>query len=103
MMTHAHVPDKHFLVLSGMSRNTRSKQKTGLPCLGGLPLVGALFSKKQNVDSKRNIIIFVRPHIIRSMDDYRKLTQQETDFQRQNSEPKSFDQAASAFMKDREP
>jgi len=102
MMTHVHVPDKHFLVLSGMARNTRSRQKTGLPCLGGLPLIGGWFSKKQNVDAKRNIIIFVRPHIIRSMDDYRKLTQQETDFQRQNSEPKSFDQAADAFMKERE-
>ncbi|HEX2578836.1 MAG TPA: hypothetical protein VHK67_00335 [Rhabdochlamydiaceae bacterium] len=102
MMTHVHVPDKHFLVLSGMARNTRSQQKTGLPCLGGLPLIGALFSKKQNVDSKRNIIIFVRPHIIRSMDDYRNLTQQETNFQRQNSEPKAFDQATGAFMKDRE-
>jgi type III secretion protein C len=95
MMTHVHVPNKHFLVLSGMARNTRSHHKAGLPCLGGLPYIGALFSKTQNVETKRNIIIFVRPHIIRSMDDYRKLTQQESDFQRQNSEPGSFDKAVS--------
>lgn len=101
MMTHVHVPDKHFLVLSGMARNTRSHHKAGLPCLGGLPFIGAAFSKTQNVDSKRNIIIFVRPHIIRSMDDYRKLTEHETDFQRQNSEPEAFDKASSAFTKDR--
>jgi type III secretion protein C len=101
MMTHVHVPDKHFLVLSGMARNSRSHHKAGLPCLGGLPFIGAAFSKTQNVDSKRNIIIFVRPHIIRSMDDYRKLTQQESDFQRKNSEPGSFDKASSAFTQDR--
>jgi type III secretion protein C len=101
MMTHVHVPDKHFLVLSGMARNTRSHHKAGLPCLGGLPFIGALFSKTEKVDTKRNIIIFVRPHIIRSMDDYRKLTQQETEFQRQNSEPGSFDKAADPFTKDR--
>ncbi len=101
MMTHVHVPDKHFLVLSGMARNTRSTHKAGLPCLGGLPFIGAAFSKTQNVSSKRNIIIFVRPHIIRSMDDYRKLTQQENDFQRENSEPGSFDKAMNAFTKDR--
>jgi type III secretion protein C len=99
MMTHVHVPDKHFLVLSGMARNTRSHHKAGLPCLGGLPFIGAAFSKTQNIDSKRNIIIFVRPHIIRSMDDYRKLTQQETDFQRENSSEGSFDQAIGPFKK----
>jgi type II secretory pathway component GspD/PulD (secretin) len=101
MMTHVHVPDKHFLVLSGMARNTRSHHKAGLPCLGGLPFIGAMFSKTQNIESKRNIIIFVRPHIIRSMDDYRKLTQQESDFQRENSHQDSFDKATNAFIKDR--
>ncbi len=101
MMTNVHVPDKHFLVLSGMARNTRSNHKAGLPCLGGLPFIGAAFAKKQNVETKRNIIIFVRPHIIRSMDDYRKLTQQESDFQRENSHEGSFDKAAGAFTKER--
>lgn len=101
MMTHVHVPDKHFLVLSGMARNTRSHHKAGLPCLGGLPFIGAMFSKTQNIESKRNIIIFVRPHIIRSMDDYRKLTLQESDFQRENSHQDSFDKATNAFIKDR--
>jgi type III secretion protein C len=101
MMTHVHVPDKHFLVLSGMARNTRSQHKAGLPCLGGLPFIGAAFAKKENLDTKRNIIIFVRPHIIRSMDDYRKLTQQESDFQRENSQSGSFDKAMEPFNKER--
>lgn len=99
MMTHVHVPDKHFLVLSGMARNARRHHKAGLPCLGGLPGIGALFSKTENRDAKRNVIIFVRPHIIRSMDDYRKLTQQQMDFQRENSEPGSFDKAMDVFNK----
>jgi type II secretory pathway component GspD/PulD (secretin) len=101
MMTHVHVPDKHFLVLSGMARNARSHHKAGLPCLGGIPFLGAAFSKTQNRDEKRNVIIFVRPHIIRSMEDYRKLTEQETDFHRENSAPGSFDKAMEAFNKDR--
>ena len=99
MMTHVHVPDKHFLVFSGMARNARRHHKAGLPCLGGLPGIGALFSKTENRDAKRNVIIFVRPHIIRSMDDYRKLTQQQMDFQRENSEPGSFDKAMDVFNK----
>jgi len=77
MMTHVHVPDKHFLVLSGMIRNANAHHKSGVPCLGGLPVIGAAFSKTRKRDEKRNVIIFVRPHIIHSFDDYKKLTQAE--------------------------
>jgi type III secretion protein C len=75
MMTHVHVPDQHFLVLSGMIRNSNMRHKTGLPCLGGLPWIGVLFSQNRKLEEKRNIIIFVRPHIIHSMDDYKKVTE----------------------------
>jgi type III secretion protein C len=95
MMTHVHVPDKHFLVLSGMIRNAKSRHKAGLPCLGGLPLIGALFSKTQKHDEKRNVIIFVRPHIIRSVDDYRRITQNQEDLYKKLSPPDSIEQATS--------
>ncbi len=75
MATHVHVPDKHFLVLSGGVRNARSHQRTGIPCLGGLPWVGHVFSKKRQHNEKRNILIFVRPHIIHSFDEYKDITQ----------------------------
>lgn len=74
MATHVHVPDKHFLVLSGMARNANSKHKSGVPFLSKIPLVGALFSKTKKQDEKRNILIFVRPHIIHSMEDYQRVT-----------------------------
>ncbi|HSX04228.1 MAG TPA: secretin N-terminal domain-containing protein [Rhabdochlamydiaceae bacterium] len=74
MATHVHVPDNHFLVLSGMIRNSKSYQKSGLPCLGGLPYIGAAFSKTRKINEKRNILIFVRPHIINSFEDYDKVT-----------------------------
>lgn len=74
MVTHVHVPDKNFLVLSGMIRNTKARHKAGLPCLGGLPWIGAAFSKTRKHDEKRNVVIFVRPHIIRSFEDYQKVT-----------------------------
>jgi type III secretion protein C len=75
MVTHVHVPDKHFLVLSGMVRNAKSHHKTGLPCLGGLPVIGSLFSKTKEQNEKRNILIFVRPHIIHSFEEYGKITE----------------------------
>ncbi len=75
MVTDAHVPDRHFLVLSGMMRNATSVQKAGLPCLGGIPYLGSLFGKTKRSSEKRSVIIFVRPHIVRSMDEYRDLSQ----------------------------
>ncbi len=74
MSTLAHVPDNHFLVLSGMGRNARSLQKAGIPCLGGLPAIGAAFSKTRRMSEKRNVLIFVRPHIINSFEDYARLS-----------------------------
>ena len=95
MMTHVHVPDKHFLVLSGMIRNAKSRHKAGLPCLGGLPWIGALFSKTQKHDEKRNVIIFVRPHIIKSVEDYRRITQNQEDLYQKLAPPNSIEQATS--------
>ena len=92
MATHVHVPDKHFLVLSGMIRNTKAQHKAGLPCLGGLPWVGAAFSKTRQNDEKRNVIIFVRPHIVRSFQDYQDLSGTQAEIYRsQAAEPQDFD------------
>lgn len=74
MSTRVHVPDQHFLVLSGMVKNSRITKKTGIPCLGGLPLIGALFSKNKVEKEKKNILIFVRPQIIHSFDHYKDLS-----------------------------
>ncbi len=95
MMTHVHVPDKHFLVLSGMIRNAKSQHKAGIPCLGGLPGIGALFSKTKKHDEKRNVIIFVRPHIIKSVDDYRRITENQEELYQKLSPPDAIEQATS--------
>ena len=75
MVTHVHVPDQHFLVLSGMIRNSQLRHKTAVPCLGGLPIIGAAFGNTTDRDEKRNIIIFVRPRIINSIDEYKTITE----------------------------
>ena len=93
MMTHVHVPDKNFLVLSGMIRNSKAHHKAGLPCLGGLPIIGAAFSKTKKQDEKRNMIIFVRPHIIHSFEDYRNLTKNQESVYQSQAAPGAFSEA----------
>ena len=90
MATHVHVPDKHFLVLSGAIRNAKGKHKAGIPCLGGLPVIGAAFSKTHQREEKRNVIIFVRPHIIHSFDDYQHVTNSQKELYKERSFGKDF-------------
>ncbi len=97
MVTHVHVPDKNFLVLSGMIRNAKGNHRSGLPCLGGLPIIGAAFSKTTRQDEKRNVIIFVRPHIIRSAEDYKQVTEKEEDLFETLSEKDDFREALKIF------
>ncbi len=100
MATHVHVPDKHFLVLSGMIRNSKAKHKAGIPCLGSLPLIGALFSKTKKLDEKRNIIIFVRPHIIHSFQDYQNLTEAQEKVYRNQADPIDFEAGINLLPKE---
>lgn len=75
METRVHVPDQHFVALSGMIQDSKARYRTAIPCLGGLPVVGALFSENDRTDSKSNIIIFMRPFIINTYDEYKKITE----------------------------
>lgn len=85
MQTTVHVPDNHFLILSGMVNNTNVKSKSGIPCLGGLPLIGAAFSKDNNTITNTNIVIFLRPHILTSMDDLRSISEAQEQFFREQA------------------
>lgn len=75
MTTRVHVPDKTFVALSGLINDTKIRFKTGLPCLGGLPVIGLAFSQNARQDQTANVIIFLRPHIINSIDTYRQITE----------------------------
>jgi type II secretory pathway component GspD/PulD (secretin) len=75
MSTRVSVPDKHFLVLSGMIQDTKTHFKSQIPCLGGIPVIGLAFQENDRVNSKSNVIIFVRPHIINTFDEYKMITE----------------------------
>jgi type II secretory pathway component GspD/PulD (secretin) len=85
MSTRVHVPDNHFLVLSGMIQDNKNNFRSGIPCLGGLPVVGALFAQNDRYNSKDNIIIFMRPIIIDSFEDYDRVTEGEEAMYKQSA------------------
>ncbi|MCX6990538.1 MAG: hypothetical protein NTX49_05685 [Chlamydiae bacterium] len=85
MTTRVHVPDNHFLVLSGMIQDSKNNYRSGIPCLGGLPVVGALFAQNDRQNTKTNVIIFMRPIIINTFEDYDRVTEGEEAMFKQNA------------------
>ncbi|MBS0614995.1 MAG: hypothetical protein JSR58_00395 [Verrucomicrobia bacterium] len=68
------VPDQHFVVLSGMLQDSKARFKSSVPCLGGIPLIGLAFTESDRLNAKNNIIMFIRPHIIKTFDQYKEET-----------------------------
>jgi type III secretion protein C len=67
MTTDVHVPNDHFLVLSGMTRKIKTIRKSGVPILRSIPLIGRIFSSEKEIEVKKSLIIFVRPHIVKEL------------------------------------
>lgn len=80
MQTTVHVPDNHYLILSGMVNSSDTKNQAAIPCLGGLPIIGAAFSRSNETVANSNLVIFIRPHIINSLEDMRSITTKEEEF-----------------------
>lgn len=72
--TTVHVPDKHFVIISGLVQDEKIHSRNQFPCLGGIPIIGAAFSAKVNSDAKRTQMLFIRPCIIDTDEEMRQLT-----------------------------
>lgn len=91
--TRVTMPDNAFLAISGMIRNQTTHVKTGLPCLGGLPILGAAFSENQRTKKTQNVVIFIKPRIINTFDEYKDITTNQEDTYRSMAQPENFDAA----------
>ncbi|HWU43048.1 MAG TPA: hypothetical protein VN132_06410 [Bdellovibrio sp.] len=53
------------IALSGLIKNEDSKQSQGLPGLAKIPILGSLFGSKSFQENRTELIIFVRPTILK--------------------------------------
>ena len=68
------VDDGQTIVLGGLIQNNVQETVQAVPLLGRIPILGALFRFKQEVRTKTNLMIFLRPQIIRTADDGYRVT-----------------------------
>ncbi|MCH9703711.1 MAG: type II secretion system protein GspD, partial [Chlamydiae bacterium] len=88
--TRVHVPDNCFLVMSGHIRDKTTRIKSGVPCLGSLPLIGPTFSRTVDQRDKRNLVMFVKPHVVTNIEEGIDLTNKEGYNANWNSDPCSL-------------
>ncbi|MFV1997431.1 MAG: type II secretion system secretin GspD [Acidiferrobacterales bacterium] len=68
------VDDGHTIVLGGLIQDTVESTQSKVPLLGSIPILGALFRYKSDKTVKKNLMVFLRPTIIRTRDDSYRLT-----------------------------
>lgn len=59
------VDDGQIIVLGGLISDDESNAVQKVPFLGDIPIIGSLFRYKRNVKDKKNLMVFLRPTILR--------------------------------------
>ena len=72
--TTVQVDDGHIVVLGGLLDQGESLSVDKIPVLGDLPVAGGLFRSKKRERTRTNLMIFIRPTILRTADDAREAT-----------------------------
>jgi general secretion pathway protein D len=68
------VPDSDVVVLGGLLRKDRSVKKTGVPILSDIPLLGRLFTFSTVDHSKQNLLVFLKPMVLKNEEDDKALS-----------------------------
>ena len=82
MTTSVVVNDNEALALGGLIQEKENTTKAKVPVLGDIPFLGAAFRQKNDTLSRTELIMFIRPRVIRDMNEARQVT---AEFRRQLS------------------
>ncbi len=74
------VDDSQVIVLGGLIEDRLTDGTDQVPGLGDLPLAGQLFRYDARRREKTNLLVFLRPTVVRSMSDGREVTSERYDY-----------------------
>jgi len=72
--------DGQLVALGGMTTDQISIKDSGIPGLKDIPLIGWLFSWKSNSKEKKNLVLFLKPQILKTAEDTNNYSQQRSEF-----------------------
>ncbi len=71
------VQDGQVVALGGLFRDSKSFGKNGLPVLSRIPILGSLlFGNTNNTQKRTELIILIKPHVLRTPDDISAVTEE---------------------------
>lgn len=79
--------DGEIIVIGGLIKDSVRTQTSGVPLLRDIPYLGALFRWSRDTQTKSNLMVFLRPTIVRSKKDLSTVSQQRYDSLRELSKP----------------
>ena len=68
------VDDGSILVLGGLIEDKFTEKKSKVPLLGDIPVLGALFRSESRTRNRTNLMVFLRPVVLRDTDSSNKLS-----------------------------
>jgi general secretion pathway protein D len=68
--------DGKTVVLGGLFRSNQQEQTTKVPFFGDIPILGHLFKRTHEEETKTSLLIFITPRVIRSSDDLDDVTKE---------------------------
>ena len=74
------VDDGNIIVLGGLIEDTVSDTVNKVPLLGDIPVIGALFRSVGRGHKKTNLMVFLRPYVIRNAEDSSKISNERYDY-----------------------
>lgn len=64
------------VLLAGLISKRDDRSKSGIPVLGDLPAVGGLFSTRANTKDRTELVVFIRPTVIRNGEDAQSVAEE---------------------------
>jgi general secretion pathway protein D len=72
--TNVVVDDGQTLVLGGLIENNYKDSTSGIPWLSNIPIIGALFRYDNSARTKTNLLVFLRPYVLRDKGQDQEIT-----------------------------
>ncbi|NKB97504.1 MAG: type II secretion system protein GspD [Pseudomonadales bacterium] len=71
--------DQQTIVLGGLIQDDITDSESKVPFLGDIPVLGNLFKSRSKTNAKTNLLVFLRPTVIRSREEAGKVTKEKYD------------------------
>jgi general secretion pathway protein D len=69
------VKDGETVAIAGLIRGAENQNRSGIPVISNLPLIGALFGQTSRSSHRTELLIMITPHVVRTPDKLKEMTQ----------------------------